>query len=729
MQMKSLASKLLVFAGGTVASILVLAVALSAFETKSRVETDIYRSANTEARNMASAVGAEVGLAVAAGRSMTGMIAAANAAGNRDRAAVIAMLKSVAIRNENLFGAWMAEAPNGFDGVTETGATGTNAQGVYTPYWTKNASGDVVFSTFTMDYSAPWYDLAAKSGKPSITEPYKGSDVDALMSSIAFPMMSGDRLIGVGGVDFSLDGLSRLVSTMVPFEGGRTFLLSGTGNWLVSGSADQLIKPYDEEGKDLVDAALASGEPQTIKGIADGTYERIVYPFELPGLGKRWALVVDVPATVFTAPVYAEVSKFLLIGGVLLVAVLIAMAFAARQVVTRPLSRLLAGVESLAEGDYDGAVSGTDKRDELGTFAKALEGFRHQLKSGVAAEIAAENERANAERLRGESESERQRTAAEQAAVVASLGSGLARLAAGDLVTPLEGEFPSHYRQLKHDYEAALDKLRQTMQAVSASVESIETGTQEIGSATENMTHRIEGQAASIEESVAALGEITGQVGQNADLAGGAAKSVRSARDDAERADQIVQQAIDAMRKIAESSEKIEAIISVINEISFQTNLLALNAGVEAARAGEAGKGFAVVAQEVRELSQRSSAAADEIKALISAASDNVEKGVEFVDNAAEALRRIVAQVMEIDGKVEQIASGSKSQATGLSEINEAVGQMDQMTQQNAAMIEETNAATQELTEQADALKRLIAYFTIAAVAGRPGRQPLRRAA
>ncbi|TFF19921.1 methyl-accepting chemotaxis protein [Jiella endophytica] len=714
MNLKSLSAKLLFFAGGTVATIVVAAVAFSAIETKSRVEASVNDEARAEARNVAASVSAEIGLAVAAGRSMIAMIGAGHEAGNRDGAAVIAELKAVATSNDGVFGAWMAEAPKGFDGTAAKDRPGANGAGVFTPYWTKSPDGKLEFSTFDAKYDAPWYALAATSGKAAITEPYMASEVKVLMSSTAFPVRSGGRLIGVGGVDFSLDGLTKMLNGLTPFEGGRAYLVSGGGNWLVAGDGGQLTKPYDETGTDALKAALASGEPAVISAIEDGAYERIVYPFTLPGLDTRWAVLLDVPSAAFTTPVYAEVSKFLIVGGILLLAVLGAMMLATRQVITRPLARLSAAVERLAGGNYDSPVAGTDRKDELGAFAGALEGFRHQLKSGVAAELAADNERSKAERLREEGESERRRTGETQARVVASLGEGLARLAAGDLVTPLEGEFDGPYRKLKADYDAALDRLRSTMQSVSQSVASIETGTQEIGAATQDMTHRLEGQAASIEQSVAALGEITGQVGENADFAAAAAGTVRSAREDAERADLIVRQVIEAMRNIAGSSEKIEAIISVINEISFQTNLLALNAGVEAARAGEAGKGFAVVAREVRELSQRSSAAAEEIKTLIADSASNVEKGVSYVDNAAEALRRIAAKVLDIDGKVERIALGSKSQATGIGEVNVAVGQMDQMTQQNAAMIEETNAATQELTIQADALKRLVGYFTIA---------------
>ena len=312
-------------------------------------------------------------------------------------------------------------------------------------------------------------------------------------------------------------------------------------------------------------------------------------------------------------------------------------------------------------------------------------------------------------------EAERQAAAAEQARIVAAVGAGLARLAEGDLAHSLDGRFEGPYRQLKDDYDAAVLQLRTTIAAVAGAVTSIEGGTHEIGQATDNMTRRIESQAASVEEAAAALDDITSRVNQSAGLAEAAATAVGAARGDAETTDVVVHQAIEAMQGIATSSQQIETIIGVIDEIAFQTNLLALNAGVEAARAGEAGKGFAVVAQEVRELAQRSASAAREIKTLIASSSGQVELGVEQVGRAGEALQRIAGQVLEIDDKVRAIAEGARDQASGLKEINGAVGQMDQVTQQNAAMIEEANAATQALRGEAAELERLVSRFEIGA--------------
>ncbi|MFN6943129.1 MAG: methyl-accepting chemotaxis protein, partial [Parvibaculum sp.] len=233
---------------------------------------------------------------------------------------------------------------------------------------------------------------------------------------------------------------------------------------------------------------------------------------------------------------------------------------------------------------------------------------------------------------------------------------------------------------------------------------------------------------ASVEETAAALEQITTTIGETSHRAREAGRQVNETRGAAERSGSIVERAVSAMQEIEGSSKEITTIISVIDEIAFQTNLLALNAGVEAARAGEAGKGFAVVAQEVRELAQRSAGAAKEIRSLIGKSGDQVKNGVELVVATGKALDEIVAQVQAVSINVNAIVEASGDQAMGLKEINTAVAVMDQGTQQNAAMVEESTAASHSLAKEAEALFQLIARFEIGGESnqGQPG---MRRAA
>lgn len=296
---------------------------------------------------------------------------------------------------------------------------------------------------------------------------------------------------------------------------------------------------------------------------------------------------------------------------------------------------------------------------------------------------------------------------------VAELGRGLAALAGGDLTYRIAAEFASKSAALKTDFNKAAETLQEILKSVTTAVASMRSGSSEISHASDDLSKRTEQQAASLEETASALEEITATVKKTAEGARQVADVTTSARAAAEQSGAIVDNAVSAMSQIEQSSSQIGQIIGVIDEIAFQTNLLALNAGVEAARAGEAGKGFAVVAQEVRELAQRSANAAKDIKNLISTSSRQVDQGVTLVGQTGEALRGIVSQISGIAGLVGEIASSTQEQSIGLHQINTAVNQMDQMTQKNAAMVEETTASSHALAHEATELAQLISRFRI----------------
>ncbi|WP_421401591.1 methyl-accepting chemotaxis protein [Agrobacterium fabrum] len=293
------------------------------------------------------------------------------------------------------------------------------------------------------------------------------------------------------------------------------------------------------------------------------------------------------------------------------------------------------------------------------------------------------------------------------------LADALQALAAGDLVQRLDTSFVPSMEKLRADFNEVVGKLQATMQTISHNASTIASGSGEIRIAADQLSQRTEQQAASLEETAAALEEITTTVTDASQRAAEAGKLVLRTREHAEHSGDVVQQAISAMDAISRSSGEITNIIGVIDDIAFQTNLLALNAGVEAARAGEAGKGFAVVAQEVRELAQRSAVAAKEIKSLINTSREQVANGVDLVGRTGEALRDIQSQMGEIDINVSAIVEASREQANGLKEINQAVNVMDQATQKNAAMVEETTAASHGLASEADNLYVLLRQFKI----------------
>jgi len=294
-----------------------------------------------------------------------------------------------------------------------------------------------------------------------------------------------------------------------------------------------------------------------------------------------------------------------------------------------------------------------------------------------------------------------------------ALTEALHRLASGDLRTRLTADVAAEFEQIKKDFNSATEELERAIARVAVASTAISDGTAEIGQAADDMSRRTEQQAASLEQSAAALNQLTSAVKRSTADAAGTASRVVTARKEAEMSGDIVRNAVAAMNQIEKSSSEIGQIIGVIDEIAFQTNLLALNAGVEAARAGEAGRGFAVVAQEVRSLAQRSAEAAKEIKQLIAASTTQVMSGVKLIAETGTVSEKIIAQVSEIDGGVAQLANSSTEQSTGLAEVTVAITQMDQATQQNAAMVEQTTAAVHSLRHQAEELVRTVSRFKI----------------
>ncbi|APG87121.1 HAMP domain-containing methyl-accepting chemotaxis protein [Sinorhizobium americanum] len=435
----------------------------------------------------------------------------------------------------------------------------------------------------------------------------------------------------------------------------------------------------------------------------------------------------------------ARIATFMLLA-IACLAGLGAMTFAIVGI-SRPINRTTAVMRTLADGDLSLEIPFTDRANEIGAMARAVEVFKQngiKVRELNAQEAALQAKSTDLQSSIGEvvsaavagdftrritktyDHADLDRFATQVNELVTSVDRGVAEtrrvisaLAEGDLTENMRGEFQGAFRELQSNVNQTMANLRSVLGEVRSAIDTINGGAGEMRVASGDLSKRTEQQAASLEETSSALEEITATVKSSTERATEASHMVDEARKSTEQSSAVVKDAVSAMGRIEEASGEIGQIINVIDEIAFQTNLLALNAGVEAARAGEAGKGFAVVAQEVRELAQRSANAAKDIKALISRSGTEVEAGVKLVTATGAALTLIEGHVIKVNEHVHSIATAAREQSTGLSEVSTAVNQMDQVTQQNAAMVEESTAATGRLADEAANLARLIAHFKI----------------
>ncbi|MBE9635302.1 methyl-accepting chemotaxis protein [Salipiger mangrovisoli] len=530
---------------------------------------------------------------------------------------------------------------------------------------------------------------------------------DIFVGFLAMPLANewGDT---VGALVFELEVTQVSNILTMPSALTDTTRIALVGPDLTRRSAGGLSDPRDTPGSAAAEnpafvAALAGESGVADLTLPDGEVLTAAYqPVHLgpadAAASTTWALLAAEPAEVIAAGPRVLLEKLARAAIPVLLAALLVAAFAARNL-ARPLGRITAAVGEVAGGNYDSEIPAQKRGDEIGHIARALDALRRDLrqsrddlKSGASSRAAMQSA---------------------QEEVVAALQDALARLADGDLGSTIGQEFPADYEGLRNDFNRATDKLQQAMADVSQNAQAINHDVAHIAQASEELGQRTERQAATVEETAAALDQLTASVSEAARNAADVDGIVGKAREDAQVSGEVVRETIEAIGIIEASFQTISGNIKVIDDIAFQTNLLALNAGVEAARAGDAGLGFAVVASEVRLLAQRCSEAASEINTQISASSDHVQNGVRLVGRTGGALKEIIESIRTIAERVTAIAEAAREQSTGLSELNSAVGELDMTTQKNAAMFEQTSAASSDLQSAALALSQNVGRFTL----------------
>ncbi len=689
------------------------------------ISYDNIRTASlNEMRAAAQQAAAEINAGLRDGHRMVSGLEAAitslRETGSATRDNTVALLHKTLEGYPGAIGLSTGWEPNAFDGkdADYVGKPFHDASGRFVPYVFR-AGSDIKVEVL-VDYDKPgagdYYQLPVKTGKPVLMEPYvypvNGKDV--LMTTLSLPTRANGAVVGYVGADIDLDKTAADLAAKRPLGDGYIALLSSANAFVSHPDKAVMGKALKESGVDAAawERALAKpGEAQTIVR-PDGTEDLAVALPIVPFEGAVWNVVVSVPS----ATVYASLTKIVwnsaAIIGLAAVLLVVAGWLLARGFIGR-INRVIHQTTQIAEGRLDVELTDREKSDELGDLSRSLQILLENNRRKVQLENEAEAHRVQEEVERNERSKGHQAREEEIRFVVNELGNGLARLSDGDMTVRLEKPFSGTLDSIRGNFNESIEKLQAAMLSFRENASTIQNGSNEIRSAADDLARRTEQQAASVEQTAAALAEITRSVHESTQRAEDAGLQVSRTKEGAERSGEVVRTAVDAMSAIEQSSQSISNIIGVIDEIAFQTNLLALNAGVEAARAGEAGKGFAVVAQEVRELAQRSANAAKEIKALITASGEQVRNGVSLVGQTGEALQAIVAEVQQINTNVQAIVLAARDQSTGLSEINSAVNIMDQGTQKNAAMVEETNAASHTLVSEVSALSARLDQFNL----------------
>ncbi|MDC0659872.1 methyl-accepting chemotaxis protein [Leisingera sp. SS27] len=539
--------------------------------------------------------------------------------------------------------------------------------------------------------------LEAEAGTVAVADfASYGHSPDAAAFMAAPVFAKNGKIAGVIAIQLGTDGVVKALTSNL--SGGthqNIYVVSSDGVARSPSSVAGLFPVLQQLPATPQIQAARSREANQFDGVPSSLGERAiaqVMPLDLPGFD--WSLVLETDEhTAFAVVERIRLIAAGMIGAALLAA--IGVSWLAARSVTLPIHALREATNALADADYNSEIQGLARGDELGDLARSLDTFRGKLKD--ADEAAAREVEA----------------ARHTAAVVESMSAALSELQRGNLACDIRAPFDGHYETLRENFNRSLERLRGSMAEVVGAAGNVGRFSEEQRGAATEMAHRTESQAATLEETAGSIRELTGGIRDTAERAGRMDDTMRGARSEAEQSTDVVTSAVAAMDQIQEASAEISKIINMIDDIAFQTNLLALNAGVEAARAGPAGAGFAVVASEVRALAQRASNAAGQIKGLTSASEEHVANGVAMVGRAGDALTRIIEQVSAVSGLVTEIADGVRAQSRGLEKIDGAMHQLDNMTQQNAAMSEEAAAASQLLQHESQSLTDIVGRFDL----------------
>ena len=690
----------------------------------SQAKTMLQNRAEVEAQRVKTALDVAFDAARTTAHSfavLAGGDASSTGAGQR-RTQFNALLRHVLEQNPTFNGTYSAWEPNAIDGAdagfVNNRAMGSDGTGRFLAYWTRGANGNVAIQPLVEYDSAErhpnglmkggWYLGPKANGEESILGPlpYTVQGQRVFLATMSVPIVVHGRFMGVAGSDYNLDFLQKVATQTSGslFSGKAVVLIVNDTGLIAANSA----------APDTIGKSAASVDPrwaqlaETVKGgqakVVDDPNQKNIDVYSPITLGRSktpWSVVISVPRDLvlaqadslsasLSARAVSSMVWQLLIGIAVAVAAVFGIAVAARRI-AQPISQCADFANGIARERMDQVLE-IHQADEVGTLAEALRKMQEDIKSNIA---------------------RRADEAAKTEFVVETVSSSLGGLSQGDLTVDITAAFPPEYEGLKDNFNTALGSLRGLIGAVGESAATIRNGSVEIAQASEDLARRTESNAASLEETSAALVQVDTRLKASAIASNETLSRADQAIATVNDGRSVAEEAMQAMARVSTSAEGIDSVIEGLDKIAFQTRVLAMNAAVEAGRAGDAGRGFAVVADLVSALARRSEDEARAAREQLTATQTDIASAVQAVRKVDAAFVGISGDVEAVHGLLGTMAADSRAQSASMTEISAAIGAMDQSTQQNAAMVEQTSAAARNLTSEVKSLTEQAESFTV----------------